>query len=79
RPLWGDLDDPASLRRLAGIATRVLHLAPPQAPAAGDECSWLDSRTTALMRALRLRSLPRSLVYASTSGVYGDCEGQWVA
>lgn len=79
KPLWGDLDDPASLRRLAGIATRVLHLAPPQAPVAGDERSWLDSRTTALMRTLRLRSLPRSLVYASTSGVYGDCQGQWVS
>lgn len=79
RPLWGDLDDPASLRRLAGIATRVLHLAPPPAPAAGDERSWLDIRTMALMRALRLRSLPRSMVYASTSGVYGDCQGQWVS
>ena len=28
-PLQGNLDDPASLRRLAGLATRVLHLAPP--------------------------------------------------
>jgi nucleoside-diphosphate-sugar epimerase len=25
-----------------------------------------------------LRSLPASLVYASTSGVYGDCGGEWV-
>ena len=79
RPLWGDLDDPASLRRLAGIATRVLHLAPPPTLAAEDANRWLDTRTTALMRALRLRSLPLSLVYASTSGVYGDCEGQWVS
>lgn len=57
----------------------MLHLAPPPAPAAGDERWWLDTRTTALLRALRLRSLPRSLVYASTSGVYGDCQGQWVS
>ena len=28
-PLSGNLDDPASLRRLAGLATRVVHLAPP--------------------------------------------------
>lgn len=77
-PLWGDLDDSVSLRRLAGIATRVLHLAPPPTLAATDEAWWLDARTTSLLQALRLRSLPRSLVYASTSGVYGDCQGQWV-
>ncbi|MDT0140784.1 NAD-binding protein, partial [Acidovorax sp. PRC11] len=28
-PLVGDLDDVRTLRRLAGLATRVLHLAPP--------------------------------------------------
>jgi nucleoside-diphosphate-sugar epimerase len=33
----------------------------------------------ALVRALRLRSLPRSFTYASTSGVYGDCAGEWVS
>ncbi len=63
------------LRRLAGLATRVLHLAPPP----NDKPDWRgDPRTLALLRALRLRSLPRSLVYASTSGVYGDCGGEWV-
>ncbi|MEG0938854.1 SDR family oxidoreductase [Comamonas sp.] len=77
-PLWGDLDDMSSLRRLAGIATRVLHLAPPPALSEAEEGWWLDARTTALLQALRLRSLPRRLVYASTSGVYGDCQGQWV-
>lgn len=30
RPLIGNLDDLASLQRLAGVATHVLHLAPPQ-------------------------------------------------
>ena len=68
-PLRGNLDAPASLRRLAGLATRVLHLAPP--PTEG----WGDPRTLALTRALRLRSLPDALVYGSTSGVYGDCQG----
>jgi nucleoside-diphosphate-sugar epimerase len=75
-PLVGNLDDPASLRRLAGIATRVIHLAPPQAQPVGDW--WRDQRTAALVRALRLRSLPQSFVYGSTSGVYGDCAGDWV-
>lgn len=71
-PLLGNLDQPATLRRLAGLATRVLHLAPPP----GHNPDWRnDPRTQALMRALRLRSLPQSLVYGSTSGVYGDCAG----
>lgn len=71
-PLLGNLDQPATLRRLAGLATRVLHLAPPP----GHNPDWRnDPRTQALMRVLRLRSLPQSLVYGSTSGVYGDCEG----
>lgn len=79
KPLFGDLDDAGSLRRFAGIATRVLHLAPPEARGPEGEGWWRDARTTALMRALRLHSLPRSVVYASTSGVYGDCAGQWVS
>ncbi|MGJ7553691.1 NAD-dependent epimerase/dehydratase family protein [Variovorax sp. RB3P1] len=76
RPLVGNLDDAATLRRLAGIATRVLHLAPP-AREGGKEW-WRDHRTTALARALRLRSVPSAFVYGSTSGVYGDCGGAWV-
>ncbi len=71
-PLLGNLDDAASLRRLSALATHVLHLAPP--PGQGRR----DPRTLALVRALRLRSLPAAVVYASTSGVYGDCGGAWV-
>ncbi len=42
-PLRGDLDDARSLRRLAGLATRVLHLAPPPS---GEQADWrLDPRT----------------------------------
>ena len=74
-PLLGNLDQPATLRRLAGLATRVLHLAPPP----GHNPNWRnDPRTQALMRVLRLRSLPQSLVYGSTSGGYGDCAGAQV-
>lgn len=77
-PLLGNLDDPRSLRRLAGLGTRVLHLAPP--PSTPEEAPrwWLDPRTTALVRALRRRTRPQALVYGSTSGVYGDCGGAWV-
>ena len=78
-PLLGNLDAAPSLRRLAGIATRVVHLAPPPGEGGGGAAWWRDPRTVALARALRLRSLPVSLVYASTSGVYGDCAGALVA
>lgn len=77
-PLLGDLDNPASLRRLAGLGTRVLHLAPPPAASEDTPRWWLDPRTTALVQALRRRGLPEALVYASTTGVYGDCGGAWV-
>ena len=109
-PIVGDLDVARSLRRLSGLATTVLHLAPP--PPDGHT----DPRTRALVAALtapaklraargpiapagRLRGAatrtqpsaerrqtsivpdafiaPRRmrLVYASTTGVYGDCGG----
>ena len=75
-PVVGNLDDSQSLQRLSGWATRVLHLAPPPSDRAG---AWsTDSRTLNLVRALHKRALPRALVYGSTSGVYGDCQGQWV-
>ena len=74
-PLVGNLDRAATLRRLSGLATRVLHLAPPPGEGGGGSAWWRDPRTVALARALRLRSLPVSAVYASTSGVYGDCAG----
>ena len=75
-PLQGNLDQPRSLARLAGIATRVVHLAPPKSD---DQAQWWrDLRTVALLRALRSRTPPASLVYGSTSGVYGDCHGERV-
>jgi nucleoside-diphosphate-sugar epimerase len=50
----------------------VVHLAPP--PSLGRH----DPRTQALLAALRRRSAVRSFVYGSTSGVYGDCQGDFV-
>lgn len=76
KPIVGNLDDHQSLQRLSGWATRVLHLAPPPSDQVG---AWSkDSRTLNLVRALKKRALPRALVYGSTSGVYGDCQGEWV-
>ena len=71
-PLVGDLDRPATLARLADLADAVLHLAPP--PSAGR----IDTRSAHLARALARSTRLRRLVYASTSGVYGDCGGALV-
>jgi nucleoside-diphosphate-sugar epimerase len=68
-PLVGDLDDAATLGRLAALADWVLHLAPP--PAQGST----DPRTAALLRALARSARVQRIVYASTSGVYGDAGG----
>lgn len=69
----GDLDESRSLKRIGNIADAVLHFAPPRAFGA------IDTRTQRLIAALGSRgSLPRRLVYISTSGVYGDCGGAWV-
>ncbi|HOL37236.1 MAG: NAD-dependent epimerase/dehydratase family protein [Proteobacteria bacterium] len=68
-PLLADLDRPATLWRLGALADAVLHLAPP--PASGT----CDPRTRALLAALARAGRVRTLVYASTSGVYGDAGG----
>lgn len=68
-PLIGNLDDPATLSRLAGLADAVLHLAPP--PLQGTT----DPRTRHLLDALARKGRVRCLVYGSTSGVYGNCGG----
>lgn len=65
-PLVADLDQPASLRRLAGLARYVVHLAPPPADGA------LDRRTRNLTAILPEQG---RMVYVSTTGVYGDCGG----
>ena len=74
-PIYGDLDYPESLKKLAGIAQLVIHLAPPA------NQGTYDYRTTHLLSALvkRMRKhaaiLPQRFIYISTSGVYGNCNG----
>jgi nucleoside-diphosphate-sugar epimerase len=83
-PMVGDLDIPRTLSRLSGLASYIVHMAPP--PSEGKLPTqqgaknqwWRDPRTQNLLLALRQRSAPHSLVYGSTSGVYGDCGGAWV-
>ena len=69
-PILGDLDQRATLGRLAGLGQLVLHSAPPSAEGRADR------RTARLTAALgKARMVPQRLVYISTSGVYGHCEG----
>jgi nucleoside-diphosphate-sugar epimerase len=68
-PIVADLDRPASLKRLTRLAQYVIHLAPPQSSGV------LDRRTRNLTAVLPDGA---RLVYVSTSGVYGDCQGQLI-
>lgn len=72
-PVAGDLDRRTSLDRLSNLSPWVLHLGPPPGDSAG------DPRTRRLIAALaKGGSLPRRMVYISTSGVYGNCNGERV-
>lgn len=74
-PIYGNLDCPKSLGRLAGVAQLVIHLAPPA------NQGLHDHRTAHLLSALSKQThahaaiLPQRFIYISTSGVYGDCGG----
>lgn len=68
-PVIADLDQPASLARLARLAHHIVHLAPPQAE------GTKDRRTRNLTAILPDHA---TLVYVSTTGVYGDCGGALV-
>jgi nucleoside-diphosphate-sugar epimerase len=65
-PIVADLDDPPTLGRLARLAPTIVHLAPPQRD--GEQ----DRRTRRLAAILPEQT---TLVYISTTGVYGDCGG----
>ncbi|KAF3997801.1 SDR family oxidoreductase [Glaciimonas immobilis] len=66
QPVLADLDHPHTLGRLGQLAQIVVHLAPPQPH--GNK----DQRTRNLAAILPEHT---TLVYISTSGVYGDCGG----
>lgn len=65
-PVIGNLDQPATLQRLRGLADSVVHLAPP--PAQGTRDTRTRNLTAILPEGARV-------VYVSTTGVYGDRGG----
>jgi nucleoside-diphosphate-sugar epimerase len=68
----GNLDDPASLTSLPTSGKLVFYLAPP--PGGG----VFDTRMRNFCQAIIPEKFPDRVVYMSTSGVYGDCGGEWV-
>lgn len=67
-----DLDDPAPDLSALKRPQVIFHFAPP--PPRGHE----DSRSRALLAAMPEKWRPQRLVLVSTTGVYGDCAGEWV-
>lgn len=63
---------PASLCHLPIAGSELFYFAPP--PTSG----ITDPRLAAFTAALPAESLPRRFVLISTTGVYGDCRGEWV-
>jgi nucleoside-diphosphate-sugar epimerase len=71
-PLLLDLDSLKQFKRLSGIAHWMINLSPPPSDSPGT-----DPRSQRLMRITEGTISPR-WVYISTSGVYGNCDGEWV-
>jgi len=69
--LLADLDQDG-LPPLPSASAQVLYLAPP--PAEGTS----DTRMRRFLAATARDGEPARIVYVSTTGVYGDCQGQWV-
>ena len=71
-PVMGNLDDAASLTDLPTAGKLIFYFASP--PGGGP----FDSRMRNFCKTIDSTELPDKIVYISTSGVYGDCGGEWV-
>lgn len=71
-PVTIDLDEPRAARRIAGLADRIVHLAPPQPVGRADRRS---RRLAAAIAGAAHAGGRRVLVYCGTTGVYGDAGG----
>jgi len=69
----GDLDRPAGLEVFSIKSALVYYLVPP--PASGET----DPRMELFLRRIEDTARPAKVVLISTTGIYGDCQGAWVA
>ncbi len=67
-----DLDTESVLPELPTTNTELFYFAPPPGTGA------TDPRLRSVLTAITPEILPARIVYISTSGVYGDCGGDWV-
>ena len=72
QPITLDLDAPASLNNLPVKDAVVYYFAPPP------DTGVTDPRMEAFVSVLTPPHLPKRIVLISTTGVYGDCHGEWV-
>jgi len=72
QPITLDLDVPAPLNNLPVKDTVVYYFAPPP------DTGVTDPRMETFVSVLTPPHLPRRIVLISTTGVYGDCHGEWV-
>ena len=72
QPITVDLDAPASLNNLPVKDAVVYYFAPPP------DTGVTDPRMETFVSVLTPPHLPRRIVLISTTGVYGDCHGEWV-
>jgi nucleoside-diphosphate-sugar epimerase len=72
QPITADLDTPAALSKLPARGALIYYFAPP--PGKG----VTDPRMEAFVSILDASRLPTRVVLISTTGVYGDCRGEWV-
>ena len=71
KTLIADLDHPDTLPALPTAGAQVFYLVPPP------EQGLTDPRLTMFLSHCE-QNIPARIVYVSTSGVYGDCQGAWV-
>lgn len=71
RPLRADLDA-APAPSLPSRGERLFYFAPPP------DHGRTDTRLRQVLAGFRVSGQPRRIVYISTTGVYGDCGGDWV-
>ncbi len=71
-PVSGDLDIPSSLASLPVKDAQIYYFVPPP------EQGVTDPRLENFIKILERGNLPARVVLISTTGVYGDCQGEWV-
>ncbi|MES9972362.1 MAG: SDR family oxidoreductase [Candidatus Thiodiazotropha sp.] len=87
---WVRTPQSAEKLRDSGIEAVQIDLDQPLLPSSEFEPGWLyyfapppaqgvdESRVARFIEGLKAWPLPQKVVYLSTSGVYGDCQGEWV-